>query len=543
MMKTKSFLRALAASLVIAIAALSGFGQATRPQTTEAKNSGPDIQQWVSDLGSSNAQTRSDARIALLLEPPDAFEKIEAATHRQSLSPEVHKSLQEVVDRIKPWQAARLRIKKRNEEDQQWYHQLTMDSYTHFGKTNPKWDADAKAGIDLDASGGTTGHGRLEKAIEAGCDDPLVLYLEANYLNYNSPVDRDSVFAMYYRAASGMSATNYPRYIKAWVFMDTFSNGYDLCWAKAKAKGQKTPDKATWDKSWPWDHNVLNFWPDLARDNIPPRLLVNTAEQFTSRTSKIKVDMTPLFSIVEPPLEHVLPKALLLRYKGSYYIDAAWQARGGDWAYKVAPQNMQLFEERLALAERNYTEAWAADPTDPVVPTKMLQIELGEGKGNAVMEQWFQRAMQANPDDRPACEQKMWYLMPRWYGSHEKMLRFGHECFDTQNWYGNLPFVLITAHIDISKDYDDKSAYFAQADVWHDLQSVYEPVLRLEPDNDSTRSYYCYYACVSKHWEVARQQFKLLGPNVSAEAFGGAEEMKKFRDLAESNGASGKNLP
>jgi hypothetical protein len=79
--------------------------------------------------------------------------------------------------------------------------------------------------------------------------------------------------------------------------------------------------------------------------------------------------------------------------------------------------------------------------------------------------------------------------------------------------------------------------------VWHDLESVYQPYLRAVPEDAVIRSEFCNYACITKHWELAREQFKLLGSRASAEAFGAPEAMRKLRDRAESNGAGPADTP
>ena len=41
------------------------------------------------------------------------------------------------------------------------------------------------------------------------------------------------------------------------------------------------------------------------------------------------------------------------------------------------------------------------------------------------MEEWFRRAMKADPGNYSACSSKLYYLEPKWHGSEEEMLAFG----------------------------------------------------------------------------------------------------------------------
>ena len=85
----------------------------------------------------------------------------------------------------------------------------------------------------------------------------------------------------------------------------------------------------------------------------------------------------------------------------------------------------ELFRERLARAEVALERAWRLDPNNARAATQMLIVELGQGKGRTHMEEWFRRAMKADPGNYSACSRKLYYLEPKWYGSEEEMLAFG----------------------------------------------------------------------------------------------------------------------
>jgi hypothetical protein len=194
--------------------------------------------------------------------------------------------------------------------------------------------------------------------------------------------------------------------------------------------------------------------------------------------------------------------------------------------------------ERLNLAEQELTRAWEINPADPDAAIAMIGVVLGKPGGNrAEMEQWFDRAMKADPDSQAACNAKLYYLEPKWHGSDGEMVSFAWQCRNSQNWFGGMPEMLIHVHDTLSGYFPNRALYFRRPGVWRDLQSVYEPLLAAYPENHLNRSAYAVYACACAQWAEARRQFDLLGNNAVAARFGGPEELKKFQALARNNGS------
>ena len=75
----------------------------------------------------------------------------------------------------------------------------------------------------------------------------------------------------------------------------------------------------------------------------------------------------------------------------------------------------------LAVAEAALTKAYELDPTDSTAAIDMLHVEYAQGKGRAVMEKWFKRAIAADPENPAPYRAKIQYL--KWYGSPQDMRR------------------------------------------------------------------------------------------------------------------------
>jgi hypothetical protein len=182
------------------------------------------------------------------------------------------------------------------------------------------------------------------------------------------------------------------------------------------------------------------------------------------------------------------------------------------------------------------TAAWEKDHTNAAAATAMITVELGQGQGRDRMELWYRRALDADPDNEPAVSAKMYYLTPKWHGSQQEMLDFAHQLYETQNWRGSFPMHLVSVYQTMTADVRNPGELYAMPQVWNDFQTVYLPYLKALPNKTDLRSAYCYRACKCGHWDIAKQQFDLLGDQATAEQFGGEEAMKALRAQAEKKG-------
>jgi hypothetical protein len=214
--------------------------------------------------------------------------------------------------------------------------------------------------------------------------------------------------------------------------------------------------------------------------------------------------------------------------KAAFYVQYAWRARGHGTADQVSEEGWRLFNERLATAEKALNHAWSADPQDPQIPTLMISVVLGQQKGRPEMEKWFARAMAADPDCYRACQAKLNFLLPQWYGSREDMLEFGRECAASTNWGGQVPLILVDAHRDFADtlDSDARRDYWIQRDVWPDLKAAYEKFAKVNPDQTRFRYPYAWYAFRCGQTNDFVEQIKLIRKNdgeVRYSYFGGKE--------------------
>jgi hypothetical protein len=212
----------------------------------------------------------------------------------------------------------------------------------------------------------------------------------------------------------------------------------------------------------------------------------------------------------------------------------AWAARGGGYANTVTSQGWKMFAQGLATAENALTNAWRLNPNDPRIAVKMMTVELGQGRGRDRLELWFHRAMQADPDDCDACEAKLYYLEPKWYGSAPEMLAFGRECVANKQWGGHVPLVLVDAHVEIQQELpedSEKANYWKRPEVWLDVKNAFDRFFELNPKEVGWYHNYARYAYLAGQWATLNTLIPKLG-EVNYDFFGGKDKYDRMAALA-----------
>jgi hypothetical protein len=224
--------------------------------------------------------------------------------------------------------------------------------------------------------------------------------------------------------------------------------------------------------------------------------------------------------------------------KGRYYIEAAWQWRGGDYADKVTVLQWQQFAEKLKTAKESLDQAWKLDSTKAVIANEMLAVELGQGTGRDQMELWFQRAMSLDTNNYCACQRKLLYLEPKWYGSKGQMTLFGAECLESTNWGGKVPLIVVDAHRAMINylPANARSTYWQQPTVWMDVKRAFEKYLEGNPKDTKERQRYAAFAYAALQWETLNEQMPLLG-TIDFKIFGGAAAYQKMVITAKQHSA------
>jgi hypothetical protein len=515
----------------------SGLSPAQEPPSNTASR----YEQALRKIESDEFDERQVGSAELAGLPSEAIALVRATLKKADLELEVRTRLESALPKLRR-KARKEELARNKAAFQTWTLKTTLEAYEAVGLKDPKWDAQAREALRLisliwsepktkQLNPALRAYRLCEEAAQAGCDDPLVMYVRA--WTYDSAVRKDYMEALRLQlhAARLMKekGQKYPPIRQAFSFVRAAE-----FFARLRQETPENDHKAIQDLL---DLALVRFGEAAREVDVPDSILlecgnvVAVAWKYLDKDRKVGIDkVDEVFSEARPG------GTLPLLFKGSSYFSYAWDARGNGWANTVTTEGWKLMKERLAIAEAALTKAWENKPDDPEAPTLMLGVELGQGRGMGVMETWFKRAMEADPDNLEACRKKMYYLEPKWHGSPEHMVAFGRSLLAGGNWDARLPFQLIDAHLTLAGYGKDRASYYKSDDVWKDVKAVYDGYLGGHPDAVRERSWFAKLACWCGHFDEARKQFQELGDQAAVSAFASQAEMDALRAEAAEKG-------
>ncbi|MEO6034898.1 MAG: hypothetical protein ABIQ35_06570 [Verrucomicrobiota bacterium] len=364
-------------------------------------------------------------------------------------------------------------------------------------------------------------------AIEKGCDDPLIEYL---YCRYAHGILADELTTRLCKSADKMQASGYAPIRKY------FAN------LRAGRALWKNRDTNVWDRVAQYQTAAINNFIEMAQDKSTPiEEIDETGQELVQTVSSEDWALKMIIDDAEPLLTQNWPQNdAAYALKAALYYNYAWRARGNAFADKVTDAGWKGFNERLAVASEAAEKAWALNPKNTRIPTLMVKLAEVTQKPRPEMERWFAKAMELEPNNYEACQCKLHYLYPQWYGSDEEMLEFGRECVASQVWTGTVPLILVDAREQISiyiQDKEERKAYWKQPEVWKDIASAYDRFFEKNPDGVGWHHNYAYYAYRCEQWDALNAQIKLLG-DVDYSYFGGKEKFNEMVELAKKHAGS-----
>ena len=437
------------------------------------------------------------------------------------------------------------RMEKRSREWLAWNRRTLGDAYDRVGKKDPRWDKPAREALDLAARmfaqqgdppvSNADVYVPANRAVEAGCDDPMVLYVYARLsIGVNAPKPEEARRRLQ-DAAVAMAAGGYPPLRRAVAL---------LMAADAKTvKKDPTPEERQ----------------EVGRDlegvlDLLPRSVAEDPRGFDweenwDRCLRILLadyrwvegDFKAAFDALDARLAKVRGiEALRLAIKGQFLINWAWEARTNAFAHAVSDQQFRTFEARIREARAALEGAWKLNPDQPCVARRMLTVEKGVGGGDRqAMETWFERAMQADGNDQEACWSKLDWLDPKWYGgeSTDAMMAFGKACRATGNWHNGIALLVADAHMRhcSTLDRSTRGKYLFALPVHAEIVDVFEDYLKRYPDNDAERSKYAVLCYLGGYIGQAHKQFQILGDRLTPWPTSpnyNLETLRMFRDEA-----------
>ena len=523
----------IAIGLYICVIVLTPF--AARAEQAPPFPSAASLEKDVLQLGDKSEEVREIASDHILNSDPKLMPVIEAAAAKLPAGESAAKAMRVLLARLRPLAAARARTEEGREADYQWNRSTALNAYERFGNHDPKWDHLARKAIELYVSRRGDDKQAAYEALEhltsgLNCNDPLIMYFDARLVERYAPAKVGPIFTTYLAACDLYFGGKYPAYRQCTAMV----RGIEFV-AKTNIEKVDAHAKALEQK---WAGIALDLWPQaVAEPDLTPSSALDLALLVAAAQVRYGADRVEIIEKMLPPFEKAFPKsAIPLVFKGVGYTDFAWDARGFGYANTVTKENFQLFADRLQHAAAALEKAYEADPTSAQAATAMMRVELGQGRGREVMEKWFERAIAADPGHlhqypggRDAYDWKREYLMPRWHGSDELVLAFGHQCAATRNTYDHVTWGMVEAHEELVRYLPNKDTYWAKPSVWTDIAPVLLQFVNDNPLDNRARTNYARLAAQCGQWKLADEQFKQLGEHADVSLFGGQATFEKTR--------------
>jgi phage FluMu protein Com len=425
----------------------------------------------------------------------------------------------------------------RQESDRKALQRTLKDAYDKVGKRDPKWDAPARSALDLEAriladpeAAATAQVGlvaAVNKAIQARCDDPMILYLHARSLRIDDGLSAEEIVQSYVSAAEALRDSKYSAYHRL-TALRTAASALRLI---------KTPEMQ--DKGRKLLVDALAAYAAAAREaSADDALRIRLADEGRALQTTAQIhgdDSLVAFTRVDDALKPIAEaEGLRQKMKGDFLISYAWEARGGGVAGTVTQDGWKLFHERLREANTALEKAWSLDPKDPSTAARAITICKGLQLGEAAAKKWFDRAMSADPGSRAACEELLDFLDPKWGGSREKLVAFGRECKKSKAQRCGIPLLVAEAHARafLFAPPGTMEAYLKSAPVWNEIAAVHDEHFAKLPDDVVAHASYGMYCSVVGKWDLASTHFQKSEGAVPASLIFGPEQFVLARQIA-----------
>ena len=354
-----------------------------------------------------------------------------------------------------------------------WATRLMLtEGYDRIGSHDPKWSSQGREFIQsalpywVHVKAAPTAESLLPAAdhlLASGCDDPIVLLLAAQ-LKFDSDRQSSEAGVLFKRTLQLIMGTGY----KAALVRITAERFIADCERRNEGTGQRAPLKETW---------VKYFALQLADGSYTADEQSVLTKHFSSGSGRklFKENIDRCLEALRDRKGNSLEEWATLFLIGQGEVDLAWRDRGGGYASTVTSAGWRSFEAHLASARKDLVRSWALNPSRPEAAAEMITVVMGECQGHGESERlWFDRSIAAQFDYLKPYN-SLWYAyLPRWRGSIQAMLDFGHQCAQTRRFDTLVPLQYVCVIRSIGEEIESQPRIYHFANVANELEDVFD---------------------------------------------------------------------
>ena len=218
---------------------------------------------------------------------------------------------------------------------------------------------------------------------------------------------------------------------------------------------------------------------------------------------------------------------------GIFYLAYAWNARGRGYEQTISQKGWDEFNNRLRLATKYLNKAYEIDPTKVGVPTRLISIaKVNPDLPNSDVDKWFNIAITIDPSDATPYIKKAGFMAPKWGGTMKELFEFARETYKNAPDDSMAPVVLTRAHWIL---YRKNKAYLKRPEVWAEMKSVQNELIRRFPNSMERHNWFALSACFAEDYKTARREFKAIANNWSEDIWANRESFENYKNIAFSN--------
>jgi hypothetical protein len=319
-----------------------------------------------------------------------------------------------------------------------WYERVFVGGYRQFARHGLACDRDAEAFVRAMAPEALYGAdgvpvddllGRSRRLLEAGCDDPLIVYLAARL---ERDADRDSrrSIELFEQAVEKLGKKRYPRVV-AFRAAEGARAAYQR---NDEAMGKQ---QAIAPVELRWFLEAVDDGSFAKGETVV--LLRHCLGEFYTHFSQNRAAIVG--AVESRPWVESWARLFLAGERAS--IDA-WDARGHRYSNRVTEEGWKGFEASLKVARDALTASWEARKDRPEAATAMISVAMAAPRGDTPR-LWFDRAVQARFDHVPAYEHLINALRTRWTGDPDALPAFARACAETRRFDTRVPMMALEA--------------------------------------------------------------------------------------------------
>jgi hypothetical protein len=215
---------------------------------------------------------------------------------------------------------------------------------------------------------------------------------------------------------------------------------------------------------------------------------------------------------------------------GSSLFAFAWKARGRNYIDTVTDQGMQLFKNRLDMAEEVLNRAKKLHEKCPEWYVVMLQIGIGQGWELPRFNRVFKEGIELEPMYYYLYRSKALFLMPRWYGKPGDWERFVEDTYRSYKAReGAILYYLIASYM---RDYYGDGFFEESGISWPRIK---EGLAYLEKDygvDNERLNEACMLAVLAGDRMTAKKLFDQIGDNWQYSVWGSKNRFKSSKTWA-----------